>query len=54
MSVNVRIQHISNYVYKCDISMITLEVVTIDCVIVMNCHNYPNKRYNTSYLAHYY
>ena len=29
MSVNVRIQHISNYDYKCDISMITLEVVTI-------------------------
>ena len=29
MSVNVRLQHISNYVYKCDMLMFTLEVVTI-------------------------
>ena len=25
----VRLQHISNYLYKCDISMITEEVITI-------------------------
>ena len=29
MSANVSLQHISNYVYKCDISMFTLEAVTI-------------------------
>ena len=56
MSVNVRLLHISNYDYKRDISMFTfggrynLNVI----LIVMNCHKYPNKRYNTSYVAHYY
>ena len=24
------------------------------CIIVMNRHNYHNKRYNTSYVGHYY
>ena len=25
-----------------------------DCFIVLSRHNYPNKRYNSSYVAHYY
>ena len=39
MCVNGRLQHIGKYVYKCDISMYTVEVVTILMYhIVMNCH----------------
>ena len=24
-----------------------------ECFLVMICHNYPSKRYNTSHVAHY-
>ena len=54
MSVVIRLLHISNYDYKCDISKFTFGCRYILNVIVMNRHNYLNKRYNTSYVANYY